>query len=357
MKYSKVSRGQILVGVANIIKSLSCKMASTGKNKDKSKDDTPRYVEVEMRRRGLDDENEVEVQKKRVYVTEICGVISLDLYSGWTLEGEELKFKLEQLPVKVCSFTNLERLWLSHNNLSQLPRQVDQLANLRELYVHHNSFTAIPAQLYQLKKLEIVWFSSNEIDEIQPEISQWTSLRHLHLEHNYIKQFEPQMCALPKLEVLYLNHNQLKTIPDAICDLAGTIRRLYLHYNKLETIPDALCRLIHLEVLYLQNNYISYPPRTFEAFQQILEENKATIQIDNNPFVIPRSKAKLSVTASPNQGNLKSSRRHSDHPSPADQLDPSRSPGRGGHSQRYSVPSGDVLKELPAVSEKSASVH
>lgn len=309
-----------------------------------------------MIRRGLDDEKEVEVQKKRVYVTEISGIISLDLYSGWTLEGEELKFKLEQFPVKVCSFTNLERLWLSHNSLSQLPRQIDQLVNLRELYVHHNSFTTIPIQLYQLSKLEMVWFSSNEIEEIQPEIAQWISLRHLHLEHNSIKQFEPKIAALPKLEVLYLHHNQLKTIPDIICELAGTLRRLYLHFNKLETLPDGLCHLIHLKVLYLQNNYVSYPPRTFEAFQQILEENKATIQIDNNPFVIPRSKAKLSVTASPVQ-TLKSSRRHSDHPPPVERSasPETRSPVRSsGPSQRYSVPSVDILKELP---EKSGTIR
>ena len=304
---------------------------------------SPPYVEVELMRR-TSQRRDSELLKKRVYVTEVNGTVTLDLYSGWALEGEEHKFKLHQLPIKVCSFTNLQKLWVSHNNLTELPGQIDQLANLKEIYLHHNAFKVVPSRLLKLANLEILWLSSNYITSVPPEINLLTNLRHLHLEHNEITQYQESLNDLPNLSVLYLNHNHLQALSYDIHKLSQTLRRLYLQYNKLQTLPETICTLEKLEILYLENNEINTVPQNFEPFcQKIKTDNKAVIQVSNNPYVTPRSRVKLSVGgAPPNVQGLQISsntRRHSDYTGPlGDGINPSR-------SSRFSVPAGGILPD------------
>ena len=302
-------------------------------------------VELELTRMGPEDDK-IETQKKIVYETEVSGVRTLDLYSGWVVEGEKHKFKLQKIPIKVCSFINIERLWVSHNNISELPVQIDQLVNLKELFLHYNSFKDIPSCIFRLKKLEILWMSSNEIKEVKPEISELKLLRQLHLEHNCLELFQDALCELPYLEVLYLNHNQLTSVSPSISQLADTLRRLYLNANLLSTIPETICTLKRLEILYLQENRITFVPSKFESFcATLVETNKAIIQVNNNPYVLPKPKVKLSVGGPPamlqiHHPNPNSMRRHSDDYRQRSQTQPSGHYSLEHH--RYSVPSVGV---------------
>ena len=268
----------------------------------------PQYVDTELtRHEGR------EAKNKRTYVTEVNGSITLDLYSGWCLEGEELKFKLQQLPIKICSMTSLERLWVSHNNLSSIPDQFDQLSNLRELFLHHNALPNLPMPLCGLPNLQILWLSSNQITEVPSEIKNLKSLKRLHLDHNLIDVFPAGICELTQLEILYLNHNQIKFIPDSIGKIAN-LRRVSLHFNKISTVPEGFIHLASLEFVNLQNNEISLVPREFERFCRLIEEKKGIVQTANNPFVVPRMKQKLSVTGTaPSIHSPKGNRRHSEH--------------------------------------------
>lgn len=315
-------------------------------------------VQVEMFRWGGPDGNKMEQQAKVVYETEVSGVRTLDLYSGWAVEGEEHKFKLQNVPIKVCSFSSLERLWLSHNDLSDLPTQLDQLLNLKELFLHYNSFKIIPKCVFRLAKLDILWLSSNEIQHVQPEISQLQSLRQLHLEHNKLEQVEEALCKLQSLEVLYLNHNQLTSVNPNINQLANTLRRLYLNMNKITTIPETICNLEKLEILYLQENNIASVPSKFELFCSSLKEsNKAIIQVNNNPYVLPKPRVKISVGGPPPMLQVQAtpSRRYSDDYRQRSLTQPA------AHEHRYSVPSVvDAIvpnRDRPGSGRKSATFH
>lgn len=303
-------------------------------------EDSPQFVEVELIRRSAEGRT-AESKRKRVYVTEVNGTVTLDLYSGWALEGEEHKFKLEQLPIKVCSFVTLQKLWLSHNNLSELPIQIDQIVNLKELFLHHNSLTEIPSRLFKLSKIEILWISSNHIQEIHPDIYLLKKLRQLHLEHNKIRCYQETLNDLPSLEVLYLNHNEIATLSSEIHKLSNTLKRLYLNNNKLQSIPENICQLDLLEVLNLESNEIVHIPRVFETFKQmIVTNNRAIVNTSNNTNALPRSKVKLSVGGAPPNLQVvqspKSSRRHSDHGGPSRERVYTDGDIR---SSRFSVPS------------------
>ena len=248
---------------------------------------------------------------KRVYVTEVNGTRTLDLYSGWNPELGEHKFPLRMLPPKVCTLSNLQRLWVSHNLLSSLPADLDRLVSLKELFLHANKFKEFPMPLCTLKSLEILWLSNNAIESIPDEVSQLRTLKRLHLDGNLITELTSSVCTLTSLEVLYLNQNELGTVSEDIGNLTG-LRRLYLQDNKITEIPSGLCSLKFIKMLFLDDNEICQIPSEFKTFKLERESNGAKISLENNPFSFstPQNKSKLSLT-NIHHLSLKA-RRHSD---------------------------------------------
>lgn len=235
-----------------------------------------------------------EIVRKKVYVSEVNGTRTLDLYSGWDPETEQHKLPLKTLPMKVCSLVNLERLWVSHNKLSALPPQIDQLIFLRELFLHRNCLEVVPPAICNLPKLELLWLNSNKITTIPDEIARLRTLKRLHLDCNFIEEFPDSLCELVSLEVLYLNNNSLQSISEKVGSLKH-LRRLYLQHNKITDIPSGISQLSKIELLYLDHNEIRHVRRDFEYFQRMRQQEGKVVSANHNPFVTPQSKLKLSV--------------------------------------------------------------
>lgn len=273
----------------------------------------PEYVTVEVR-----NEETGEVMRKKVYVTEINGAKTLDLYSGWNPDAPQsadckTAMVLNTLPPKVCAFTNLERLWLSHNRLSSLPEAIEGLFNLKALFLHRNNFESVPVELCRLPSLEILWMNSNKITSIPEEVGQLKMLKRLHLDGNFVEEFPTAVCQLAGLEVLYFNNNYLTSVSDDIGNLRE-LKRLYLQNNQISSIPSGVCCLSQIEMLLLDNNKITQVRREFQHFQAQREAARAVISLKNNPFVVPPSRMKLSVGSYPHHAltvPLKT-RRHSE---------------------------------------------
>ena len=267
----------------------------------------PEHVVVEVRNEELG-----EVVRKIVYVTDVNGTKTLDMYSGWNPDTQQHKLPIKELPPKVCQLVTLERLWVSHNKLSTLPIQIEQMFSLREVYMHKNNFEEIPVSLCNLPSLEILWLNCNKITRIPPEISSLKTLRRLHLDTNFIKELPDSICLLDSLEVLYLNENTIHTISENIGLMKG-LKRLYLHRNKITDIPSGLCSLKNIRILNLEDNEIRHVRREFQIYQAEMEATKATISTKNNPFVTPGSKMKLSFSGMHPPGHYGSkTRRFSD---------------------------------------------
>lgn len=289
----------------------------------------PDYVTIEYIDEGGED------QQKRVYVTEVNGTRQLDLYSGWNPETEEHKFPLRALPPKVCTLSNLQRLWVSHNLLTGLPHDLDRLVSLKELFLHGNAFEDFPLPICSLKSIEILWLSSNQIKGIPNEISQLTTLKRVHLDGNKICTLPPALCTLTSLEVLYLNKNCLETVSNDIGNLTN-LKRLYLQSNHITDIPSGINKLSSIKILSLDNNKIHHVPSEFRMYKLQRESHNARITLGDNPST-PQSKSKLSLS-SLSQLSLKA-RRHSDQ---HDQDLVSRRP------LRVSLPGTRTSESLPA---------
>ena len=77
------------------------------------------------------------VQTESVHITE---------QSGW----------LTELPEDIGQLTNLQELYLWHNNLTSLPDSIAQLHNLKTINISGNNITAVPEVLLSLPNLETV---------------------------------------------------------------------------------------------------------------------------------------------------------------------------------------------------------
>jgi hypothetical protein len=80
-------------------------------------------------------------------------------------------------------WTNMERLWLSHNQISTLP--ADDLGRmgrtLVELYLDHNKLAAVPAELAKLSRLRVLTLDENLIEELPAQLGTLTQLERLEV--------------------------------------------------------------------------------------------------------------------------------------------------------------------------------
>lgn len=249
----------------------------------------PDYIIVEVKR-----EETGTVVRKSVYVSDQNGTKTLDLYSGWNPQTQKHKLPLPSLPLEVCQLVTLERLWVSHNKLSSLPDELKNLTVLRELFLHRNNFEEIPECICKLPSLEFLWFSHNRIMSVPDKMAEMTSLKRLHLDFNLIKEFPSSLCQLRQLEVLYLNHNSIHQICENVGNMTK-LKRFYLQHNKITEIPTSITRLASVELLNLGNNEIRSIRKEFKQFQSHRTAEGAIISLENNPFVTPQSKTKLSL--------------------------------------------------------------
>jgi Leucine-rich repeat (LRR) protein len=79
-------------------------------------------------------------------------------------------------------WANMERLWLSRNQLSELPVEVGCLARtLRELHLDHNRIDRVPTELAKLTCLRVLTLAANLIVELPAQLGVLTQLERLEV--------------------------------------------------------------------------------------------------------------------------------------------------------------------------------
>lgn len=113
----------------------------------------------------------------------------------------------------------IERLALSHNNLTTLPTRLPECHRLRYLNVRYNSMREIPAPILQMTSLEILDVSKNKIREIPDAIANLTSLKVLAIQKNKIEKLPLCLGDIGSLQVLKLDGNPISFPPPEICTI------------------------------------------------------------------------------------------------------------------------------------------
>ena len=167
-----------------------------------------------------------------------------------------------RIPTELGSLSNLERLWLSGNQLTgEIPPELGGLSNLTELRLWSNQLTGeIPPELGRLSNLRHLWLWSNQLTgEIPPELGGLANLRYLRLWSNQLTgEIPPELGGLANLTQLSLDNNQLTgEIPPELGGLSN-LTGLSLSGNQLTgEIPPELGGLSNLTGLSLSGNQLT----------------------------------------------------------------------------------------------------
>ncbi|KAJ2907108.1 Leucine-rich repeat-containing protein sog2 [Zalerion maritima] len=145
-----------------------------------------------------------------------------DLVTGVTIDLS--RKSIQKLPDEVVDIikTELERLALSHNNLSSFPMRFSECTSLRYLNVRYNQIREFPLPLCDLKSLEILDLCKNKLSVLPPEIAKLTSLKVLSIQKNRIEELPLCLGDMASLQMLKLDGNPVKFPPREVFEVQAT---------------------------------------------------------------------------------------------------------------------------------------
>ncbi len=161
--------------------------------------------------------------------------------------------QLMQIPVELGQLINLEHLHLSGNQLTQVPVELAQLTNLQQLFLSYNQLTQVPVELAQLTHLQLLDLSMNQLTQIPVELAQLTHLQSLFLSNDQLTHVPVELALLINLQQLFLSYNQLTQVPVELAQLTN-LQELSLSGNQLTQVPVEIAQLTSLQELDLRDN-------------------------------------------------------------------------------------------------------
>ncbi|NXI06353.1 LRC10 protein, partial [Pachycephala philippinensis] len=167
--------------------------------------------------------------------------------------------QLRRLPVHICSFRELVKLYLSDNNLNHLPPELEQLQNLQILALDFNNFKALPLVVCMLKQLCILYLGNNKLCSLPLELRLLQNLKTLWIESNCLQYLPEVVCELSLLKTLHAGSNALRTLPPQLQCLQE-LRTIWLSGNLLSEFPPVLLDMPFLEVIDVDRNSIRFFP-------------------------------------------------------------------------------------------------
>ncbi|RKF56214.1 putative ram signaling pathway protein [Erysiphe neolycopersici] len=159
----------------------------------------------------------------------------------------------------------------------------------------HKLIQRFPDEVVDIIKneLERLALSHNQISVFPSRFSECKSLRYLNVRNNIIREFPLCICELPSLEILDFGRNKLKVLPPQIVKLS-TLKVLSIQKNRIEMLPLCLADMASLQVLKLDGNPIRFPPKeilqpqsgsSFTGFSPDNEFDEPTITINIKKFL------------------------------------------------------------------------
>ncbi|RFU73177.1 hypothetical protein TARUN_9074 [Trichoderma arundinaceum] len=120
----------------------------------------------------------------------------------------------------------------------------------------------LPEEVVDIVKneLERLALSHNQLSSLPARFAECVSLRYLNIRGNQIKEFPLPLCELKSLEILDLGRNQLRVLPPDIARLSS-LKVLSIPKNQIRELPVCLAEMASLQVLKFEGNPISFPPR------------------------------------------------------------------------------------------------
>ncbi|KFU92001.1 Leucine-rich repeat and calponin homology domain-containing protein 1, partial [Chaetura pelagica] len=167
------------------------------------------------------------------------------------------KNRLTEVPTELCHFVSLETLNLYHNCIKIIPDAIINLQMLTYLNLSRNQLSSLPACLCGLP-LKVLIASNNKLGSLPEEIGQLKQLMELDVSCNEITALPQQIGQLKSLKELNVRRNYLEVLPQELVQLP--LVKFDFSCNKVVVIPICFIKMVHLQVLLLENNPLQSPP-------------------------------------------------------------------------------------------------
>ncbi|NWY70622.1 LRCH1 protein, partial [Erithacus rubecula] len=174
-----------------------------------------------------------------------------------TVRADLSKNRLTEVPTELCHFVSLETLNLYHNCIKVIPDAIVNLQMLTYLNLSRNQLSSLPACLCGLP-LKVLIASNNKLGSLPEEIGQLKQLMELDVSCNEITALPQQIGQLKSLKELNVRRNYLEVLPQELVQLP--LVKFDFSCNKVLVIPICFRKMVHLQVLLLENNPLQSPP-------------------------------------------------------------------------------------------------
>ncbi|XP_049671673.1 leucine-rich repeat and calponin homology domain-containing protein 1 isoform X1 [Accipiter gentilis] len=174
-----------------------------------------------------------------------------------TVRADLSKNRLTEVPTELCHFVSLETLNLYHNCIKIIPDAIVNLQMLTYLNLSRNQLSSLPACLCGLP-LKVLIASNNKLGSLPEEIGQLKQLMELDVSCNEITALPQQIGQLKSLKELNVRRNYLEVLPQELVQLP--LVKFDFSCNKVLVIPICFRKMVHLQVLLLENNPLQSPP-------------------------------------------------------------------------------------------------
>ncbi|KAK7367086.1 hypothetical protein VNO80_09095 [Phaseolus coccineus] len=186
------------------------------------------------------------------------------------------------IPLCVYNMSSLTVISATENlfNGSLPPNMFHTLSNLQTFYFNLNQISgSIPPSITNASNLSIFEMGGNKLTGRVPSMGKLKDLYYFVVDKNFLGNnsiddlvFLESLTNCSKLNVLDLAYNNFGGhLPNYLGNLSNQLPQLYLGGNQISgEIPAALGNLIALNVLAMENNYITGNiPTTFGKFQKM----------------------------------------------------------------------------------------
>ena len=193
--------------------------------------------------------------------------------------------KIHALVAEIVSYSNLQVLDLSYNNMNRIEDNVFRsLVNLKTLRLTGNELDTITSQTFKgLTSLQVLDLSENDISNIQESpFTDLQKLQELDLSRNSISTVSPiAFLGLVSLRSLALDNNKLEGLLQESLGHASNLHYLMLNNNDMKQIPSGtFADLKVLQTLNLDGNDIGMISET--AFGDEFDNHLKILSLQNN---------------------------------------------------------------------------
>jgi len=143
--------------------------------------------------------SEVELLQVKTYTDLSEALVNPDSVYKLSLTKQDL----DEFPLEILLFKNLQILNLSRNKIDSLPPEIGYLQNLQELNLMANRLNELPRTMGELQNLRSLYLSRNRLHMFPPEMRSLQGLKFMDITYNDWLTYEIEWIekVLPKTTI------------------------------------------------------------------------------------------------------------------------------------------------------------